>query len=172
MTQVKQTAFRYHDISAGHRVCNQNGACEHLHGHNYRIFFYCEAEQLDSVGRVLDFSEIKSKLCMWLEHNWDHRMILWKDDPWAKAVCAIDKTTVLVPFNPTAENLAEYLLTVIGPKQLVSTGVKLTKVQIDETRKCSAITELTGVVEDSNLQKSAVAWAQPNKTDMDAEPPW
>lgn len=44
----------------------------------------------------------------------------------------------VLPFNPTAENMAGYLLDIIGPRQLQGTGVELISVTIDETRKCSA----------------------------------
>lgn len=131
------TAKRYHDISCGHRVFGQGGKCEHLHGHNYRIHFEVEAA-LDSVGRVLDFSAIKSLLCMWLEDNWDHKFLVWEDDPWAPLLLGVDETTVLVPFNPTAENMAEYLVNVIGPTRLIGTNVKLVRCDIEETSKCSA----------------------------------
>jgi hypothetical protein len=50
----------------------------------------------------------------------------------------IDDTTVTLPFNPTAENMANFLLNVVGPKQLEETGVTLVQVKIEETRKCSA----------------------------------
>ena len=129
---------RYHDISCGHRVCQQGSKCEHLHGHNYRIHFVCEAENLDDVGRVIDFGEIKKRLCMWLEDNWDHRMLIWTRDPWLAELKAIDGMVYTVPFNPTAENMAKYLVTVVGPEQLRGTGIKLVECNIEETRKCSA----------------------------------
>lgn len=141
-------ASRYHDISCGHRVVGHEGKCRYLHGHNYRIHFICEAgngaraNQLDTVGRVIDFSEIKSRLCMWLEEHWDHRLLLWQDDPWLMRLATIDDTVVIVPFNPTAENLANYLLTVIGPDQLYGTGVELVRVVVEETAKCSAEADL------------------------------
>ncbi|EIM24368.1 6-pyruvoyl trahydropterin synthase family protein [Microvirga lotononidis] len=142
-------AKRYHDISCGHRVVGHEGKCGHLHGHNYRVHFTCEADELDNLGRVIDFSEIKSKLCMWLEENWDHKMLLWEHDPVANVL--IDNTTgtgdgttlgdgiVLVPFNPTAENIAQHLVLVVGPQQLKGTGIKLRHCEVEETRKCSAV---------------------------------
>ena len=131
-------AHRYHDISTGHRVYKHETKCRHAHGHNYRVHFHC-AGTLDSVGRVIDFSVIKQLLCMWLEDNWDHKFLLWEQDPWVATFEEIDKEgLVVVPFNPTAENMAEYLVTVIAPKQLEGTGVKLVKCIIEETRKCSA----------------------------------
>lgn len=130
-------ATRFHDISVGHRVYGQGGKCEHLHGHNYRIHFTLEAE-LDGVGRVLDFSVIKEKLCMWLEDNWDHKFLIWENDFWAAMLENVDPTVVKTSFNPTAENMAQYLVEVVGPMQLEGTGTRLICVTVDETRKCSA----------------------------------
>lgn len=136
------TADRYHDISCGHRVYQHESKCAHAHGHNYRVHFEIGSPELDKIGRVLDFSVIKERLCMWLEDNWDHRFLLWEEDPWVPAMKAIDPTIVIVPFNPTAENMAQYLVEVIGPKQLEGTGTRLLKVRIEETRKCAASYEV------------------------------
>ena len=133
------TVERYHDISMGHRVVGHENKCRHLHGHNYRIHFTCTANELDDLGRVIDFSLIKAHLCEWLEVNWDHQMVLWQEDPLLEQLKDIvPEDIVTVPFNPTAEQLAQYLVTVVGPQQLAGTGVKLISVKIDETRKCSA----------------------------------
>lgn len=144
---------RYHDISCGHRVVGHESKCRGLHGHNYRITFTASAPDLDPIGRVIDFSVIKEKLCMWLENEWDHKMLLWHQDPFfndllaylpskltAATNAALD-SIVLVPFNPTAENMADYLLRKMGPLQLAGTGVSLIRVRVEETRKCSAVAE-------------------------------
>lgn len=137
----KIVAVRYHDISCGHRVLGHENKCSNLHGHNYRIHFHCEANQLDKVGRVIDFGVIKEKLCMWLENRWDHRFIIYEKDPLADDLKSIDKTVVIVNFNPTAENMAAYLVNTIGPVVLEGTNVTLSRCIIEETRKCSAIYE-------------------------------
>lgn len=161
----KHTLKRYHDISCGHRVVGHEGKCRHLHGHNYRVHFVCEPTAneyvgseyfggtgthdkngLDEIGRVIDFGEVKSRLCMWLEDNWDHKFLAWDKDFVLKSLFAIDyqpefveldESFVFVPFNPTAENMAQYLVDVIGLQQLEGTGIKLVSVTIEETRKCS-----------------------------------
>ena len=155
---MKQTAERYHDISTGHRVVGHENKCRHLHGHNYRIHFVCEAGELDTVGRVIDFGVIKAKLCMWVENNWDHKFLAWENDPvmlriadltevWdrpfnggdaGEADTILKQSIVWTPFNPTAENLAQHLLDVIGPQQFAGTGIELICVRIEETAKCSA----------------------------------
>lgn len=140
----KLKAVRYHDFCAGHRVVGHESKCANLHGHNYRIHFHCEAEQgeLDKVGRVIDFSVIKSTVCEWLENNWDHRMLLWTEDPYKMSLTIVDHSIVIVPFNPTAENMAEHLLTEVCPNLLQPLGIQVTKIQIDETRKCSVTCEV------------------------------
>lgn len=157
------TAERYHDFSYGHRVVGHETKCRHLHGHNGRVHFTCQAvpgaEALDNVGRVIDFTEIKNRLCMWLENNWDHKFLAWKEDKVigglidlldndscsqhgfvvkAEDDLMFRESLVLLPFNPTAENLAKYLVDVIGPQQLAGTGIELLCCRIEETAKCSA----------------------------------
>lgn len=168
MYQVK----RYHDICAGHRVHGHESKCSHMHGHNYRIHFVVEPKavtmqhaELDTLGRVVDFSVVKSRLCEWLERNWDHKFLAWEKDTFMQAISealnqsgpvvlnenhevSVDTNTlnasedmfngsiVWVPFNPTAENMAAHLVEVIGPKQLDAFGVELTEVTIEETAKC------------------------------------
>jgi 6-pyruvoyltetrahydropterin/6-carboxytetrahydropterin synthase len=133
-------ATRYHDFCAGHRVVGHENKCKHLHGHNYRVFFTVESnDELDQIGRVLDFSVIKSLLCEWLEINWDHKMILFKEDPLIKELKKIIPNDIVeVPFNPTAENMAKFLVEKIGPKSLDGLGVRLVECIVEETRKCSA----------------------------------
>jgi 6-pyruvoyltetrahydropterin/6-carboxytetrahydropterin synthase len=112
----------------------------------------CEAG-LDHLGRVIDFGVIKEKLCMWVENHWDHKFLAWEKDPVLREVermletdlCEsletfniMDGSIVWTPFNPTAENMAQHLVEVIGPLQLAGTGVTLTSVKIEETAKCSA----------------------------------
>lgn len=142
------TVTRYHDFSCGHRVAGHESKCAHLHGHNYRVHFTCEAtaNTLDSVGRVVDFSALKS-LGNWLEESWDHRMLVWEKDSTMRELSRSAEQTgttrilrasiVWVPFNPTAENMAQYLVEVVGP-QVLPSDILLTSVRIEETRKCSA----------------------------------
>ena len=133
------TAERYHDFSYGHRVYQHESKCAHLHGHNGRITFTIEAPSLDDVGRVMDFGDIKKYLCTWLEDNWDHKFLVWHEDPWLRVLSELDPVGVVsTPFNPTAENMGLYLLNTIGPDVLKHSSGTLIKVQVEETRKCSA----------------------------------
>lgn len=159
---MSYSVIRTHEICAGHRVVGHESKCRHLHGHNYKFHFKVapkpfdsesvKGDPLDQVGRVIDFSVVKSTLCEWLETNWDHKFLHWESDP---LILGLQKTLVeenhdisgencdhffkslvTLPFNPTAENLAAYMVNVIGPCLLDEHGVELVSCVIEETSKC------------------------------------
>jgi 6-pyruvoyltetrahydropterin/6-carboxytetrahydropterin synthase len=91
---------------------------------------------------VVDFGIIKSTLCQWLDDNYDHSMLIWEKDPLANEIKKLDSKVQIVPYNPTAENIAQYLLTQIAPKLLEGYKILVTKVIVEETLKCRAECEL------------------------------
>ncbi|MEL7500021.1 MAG: 6-carboxytetrahydropterin synthase [Planctomycetota bacterium] len=137
------TVMRKVNFCAGHRLLGHEGKCANLHGHNYLAEFYVTGNEIDELGRVVDFSDIKRLFKGWIDDHWDHGFILWDDD--SNAIDAIEQVQphkiYRLPYNPTAENLARYLLTEIGP-QLISTirgyDLVLSKVVIWETENSSA----------------------------------
>lgn len=137
------TATRTHEIACGHRVYGHESKCANLHGHNYTFeLTLAPLTALDGLGRVLDFSAIKERLCSWLEANWDHRLLLWDEDPLAVQLAQLGERIAPVPFNPTAENMARYFLLDVAPAQLRGTGTRLVRCRVWETGKCSATFEV------------------------------
>lgn len=140
-TQVLTTITRRLEFDAGHRVFNHEGKCANLHGHRYVVEIVATAPQLDSLGRVIDFSILKGTIGQWIDDNWDHTTILFnKDEQAIQAVRWIvqNKAVFVSTFNPTAENMAEFLLREICPQLLAGTQVVVTKVIVHETPNCKA----------------------------------
>jgi len=135
---------------AGHRLYRHESKCAYLHGHNYRVDVEVVAAggaaAVDDVGRIVDFSLIKKRLLGWLDTNWDHAFILFVDD--SGAIAAVRQSTpsklFLLPWNPTAENMARYLLEVVCPGVLSDLGVVARQVSVWETDEACAIASLTG----------------------------
>lgn len=135
------TVTRRLEFDAAHRVMNHESKCATLHGHRYMVEVTAQAPKLDSLGRVIDFSVLKEKLGGWLDREWDHTAIIFAEDeqtihglsliPGAKPVFVAD-------FNPTAENMARFILEVVCPTELKGTGVQVTKVTVWETPNCKA----------------------------------
>jgi len=120
---------------------NHESKCRNLHGHNYVLF--CEAtpvEGLDELGRVVDFGVMKELLGGWIETNWDHGFIFYGAD--SEVIMAMEQVAgqkiYTMPCNPTAENMAKYLLEEICPTLFSSYHLKITKITIWETENCVA----------------------------------
>jgi 6-pyruvoyltetrahydropterin/6-carboxytetrahydropterin synthase len=135
---------------AGHRLLGHEGRCAYLHGHNYRVEVEVHARgggaEVDDVGRVVDFALIKRRLLGWLDAHWDHTFILWEADATALAAVRQAEPTkyFLLPWNPTAENMARYLLEVVAPHVLGDLGVVARRVAVWETDESCAIAMLSG----------------------------
>lgn len=114
--------------------------CRHLHGHRYEVEATFEADGLDSLGRVVDFGVIKTVLGAWIDEHWDHTTILWdKDRALGDAIAAqTGQVNYYLPYNPTAENIARYLLETICPTLFAEHDVRCIQVKVQETPNCSA----------------------------------
>jgi 6-pyruvoyltetrahydropterin/6-carboxytetrahydropterin synthase len=143
---------------AGHRLLGHEGRCAFLHGHNYRVEVEVEAVgggvEVDAVGRVVDFSLIKRRLLGWLDEHWDHTFILWEEDKTALAAVKLAEPTkyFLLPWNPTAENMARYLLEVVAPHVLADLGVVARRVAVWETDEACAIATRSGATGDPAVE--------------------
>lgn len=138
---------------AGHRLLNHEGKCKYLHGHRYTAEVTLQAPQLDTLGRVIDFGEVKKIIGAWIDKNWDHNIILNpRDDLWQLWVLNEDegekfnredifagKEPYIMPSNtnPTAENIAIELYHRAGIL-LDGKAVVVLSVTIHETPNCRA----------------------------------
>ena len=102
------------NFSSAHQLRGYKGKCENLHGHNYKIEIYARGSELDNIGLLVDFGELKDAADEVVAYL-DHRNI-----------------NELPPFdeelNPSAENLARYIL------ERVSSRVGDERVQVYKVR--------------------------------------
>ena len=102
------------NFSSAHQLRGYKGKCENLHGHNYKIEIYARGRELDNIGLLVDFVELKTAADEVVQYL-DHRNI-----------------NELAPFdqqlNPSAENLARYIL------ERVSARVGDERVQVYKVR--------------------------------------
>lgn len=122
------------EIDAGHRLLKHEGRCHHVHGHRYKFAITCEGA-LDQVGRVIDFSVVKQEVGAFLDTEMDHAFIAEEGDP---IIAWLEQNAMrvhVVPFPPTAENLAQYVLE-RARLDLFRFGVKVVRVRCYETPNC------------------------------------
>ena len=106
-------------FSAGHALRGYKGKCENVHGHNYRVQVSIMGPELDSIGLLVDFGDVK-KAIRGVVARLDHQFI-----------------NDLAPFdivNPSAENIAIWIW-----DRLQGTGLPLREIQVFETPGCFVI---------------------------------
>ncbi|MEY4567497.1 MAG: 6-carboxy-5,6,7,8-tetrahydropterin synthase, partial [Planctomycetota bacterium] len=92
-------------------------------------------DQVDTVGRVVDFAELKTRFKGWIDTHWDHSFLISHEDMNAQQALRMVQPMrfFVMPYNPTAENMARYLLEHVAPDVLMGTGARATAVRIWET---------------------------------------
>ncbi len=145
------TITRRFTFDSAHRILGHESKCRFLHGHRYVAEVTVSAPELDTLGRVVDFSVLKERVGKWIEDNWDHNILLHENDPLllAEEDCMSgtkpDKLALSIfgdknPFifigrNPTAENIAMYLHSIAV---VWLPDYKIEQVRVWETPNCSA----------------------------------
>ena len=120
---MTSTIRRWVETDTGHRVPNHRSKCRNFHGHRYRW----EAELVGEVvtedgvseeGMLIDFGEVSRILEEQIHDIVDHAFILYEGDKEAIEALSVlgdDHKTLVVPFVPTAENLAMWAFVQIEP---------------------------------------------------------
>jgi len=106
------------------------------------------------VGRVVDFATLNTQCKGWLDEHWDHSFLISHEDDNARAALDMVKPSryFVLPCNPTAENMARYLLEEACPGLLEGTGGRAVRVRIwetDESYAEASVDEESGLVRTS-----------------------
>ena len=110
-------------FAAGHALRNYKGKCENVHGHNYRCQVTLTGEDLDGIGLLVDFVELKRVV---------HEVLDRMDHQWLNDFPPFDA------LNPSAENMAKYIFDEVSGGLKSRDGVRVGAVRLWETDTASA----------------------------------
>jgi 6-pyruvoyltetrahydropterin/6-carboxytetrahydropterin synthase len=134
----------------GHRVLNHRSVCKGLHGHRYKAEICVEGDLVEKKdaseeGMVIDFADIKKTAQKFIQEELDHAFMVWEKDIELLEFFKNSKghKPVIVPFTPTAENVAAYIFNQLKDKftDVFKTGLHLQSVKLWETPSSYALYE-------------------------------
>ena len=134
----------------GHRVLNHRSVCKGLHGHRYKAEICVEGDlvekkEVSEEGMVIDFADIKKTAQKFIQEELDHAFMVWEKDIELLEFFKNSKghKPVIVPFTPTAENVAAYIFNELKDKftDVFKTGLHLQSVKLWETPSSYALYE-------------------------------
>ena len=134
----------------GHRVLNHRSVCKGLHGHRYKAEICVEGDLVEKQdaseeGMVIDFADIKKSAQKFVQEELDHAFMVWEKDIELLEFFKNSKghKPVIVPFTPTAENVAAYIFNKLKDKftDVFKTGLHLQSVKLWETPSSYALYE-------------------------------
>lgn len=111
---------------AGHRLLPPyNGACNNPHGEGYTSILVFQTDGLDKNGMVVDFGYIKKSVKEWVDAYLDHSYIYKEGDEVGEYLKSKGFRVYKMKTNPTAENIAELLFSVVEKfnKNIYKVGV-------------------------------------------------
>ena len=136
---------RWVETDTGHRVPNHKSKCRHMHGHRYRWEAELEGDVVtlggvSEEGMLMDFSDVSAILNEYIHDVVDHAFIVYEGDKQALVALSHmgeEHRTLIVPFIPTAENLAKWAYEQEEPHISSSYGnmLKLHAFHVRETPK-------------------------------------
>lgn len=123
------------EFDAAHRVIGHQNKCKYLHGHRYVLEVTASSNELNDLGMVVDFGDLKNVIKGWIDLNLDHNVILHKDDKDLGDFIEnyTNQKVYYLKSNPTAENIALHLKLDIIPMLFSEIPFQIVKVRLYET---------------------------------------
>ena len=138
---------RWIETDTGHRVPNHKSKCSNIHGHRYRWEIELQGDVVTQAGvsdegMLMDFGDIKRILTEHIHDIVDHAFLVYEGD--TSIIEAFDvignQKLVVLPFIPTAENLARWAYETVEPhiQSTYGNNIRIVAFHVRETPKSLA----------------------------------
>jgi len=120
------TIFKDFTFAAAHAIRGHTRGCQNLHGHNYRVRVHVAAAELDALGMVMDFADLKA-VTEEILGPFDHQVI--------NEVPPFDRV------NTTAELLSRHVYEEVDRRLSADGRVRVQRVEVWENDTSCALYE-------------------------------
>lgn len=113
------------DFEAAHRVVGYPGKCNRMHGHNWTIDVMVVGTELNELGFLVDFKDLKAAIDELVISRLDHYYL--------------NELDAFKTMNPTAENMARFIYQELKKSDLFAATVTLKSVRVWESPKSAVL---------------------------------
>lgn len=138
MNTQKVRVTKKFTFDMAHALYGYDGPCKNIHGHTYHLSVTLMGMPImDSndvkLGMVIDFGDLKKVVKEQIINIYDHALVLNEQAPYSKSEVIANEfeKVILVPFQPTCENLLLHFVASI--KSLFPEHTQLISIRLDET---------------------------------------
>ncbi len=111
------------EFSSAHILHGHPGNCKRMHGHNWIVEAKVEGDNINKIGMVIDFKDIKRNLAD-IVSKLDHRFL--------------NEIEPFIEDNPTAENISKYIYKELS-KNINTDNIKVSEIKLWETNNSAVI---------------------------------
>tara|TARA_B100000123_G_C25459104_1_gene309557 strand:+ start:56 stop:424 length:369 start_codon:yes stop_codon:yes gene_type:complete len=111
------------EFSSAHVLHGHPGDCKRMHGHNWIVEAKVEGNNINKIGMVIDFKDIKNILSDIIS-KLDHRYL--------------NDIEPFIDNNPTAENISKYIYKELS-KNINTDNIKVSEIKLWETNNSAVI---------------------------------
>ena len=111
------------EFSSAHVLHGHPGDCKRMHGHNWIVEAKVEGNNINKIGMVIDFKDIKNTLSDIIS-KLDHRYL--------------NDIEPFIDNNPTAENISKYIYKELS-KIINTDNIKVSEIKLWETNNSAVI---------------------------------
>ena len=116
-------------FASAHQLRGYKGKCENLHGHNWKVVVETQGNNLNEIGLLIDFHELKKILKSILDYL-DHKNL--------------NETAPFDTINPSSENICKYIHSKVSEelkKSNYNAEIKSVTVWESTTSRCTYIAD-------------------------------
>lgn len=138
MDNQKIRVSKKFSFDMAHALFGYDGPCRNIHGHTYHLTITLLGYPIEDInhvklGMVIDFGDLKAIVQEHILSKFDHALVLNQEAPYSKSEVISNEfeKVILVPFQPTCENLLLHFVAILKDKFNHST--RLIALKLNET---------------------------------------
>lgn len=123
-------------FETAHRISSYQGACQHIHGHSYKLHVTVTGKEIGEDDMLMDFKVLKQIVKEYIVDPIDHAIMLKRNEVNRNDFGAMDEKIFWMSSEPTAERMLEWMANQL--QEVLPAKIELKRLRLFETENSFA----------------------------------